>query len=122
MTEHAFDVDRWESLCDACAVRCAQRCMTPIHFVLILGQEIDDLLDQLAGSHVAQATAVARKFGYETVDERRALRSWLHQGRLGADTRLAPVPPMPTTSTAHAIAMTRAGRVGSYVRSFASTL
>ena len=110
MTEQPFDAQSWERLCDASAVRCAQRCLTPIHFVLILGQELDDQMRQVGNRHLAQATAIARKFGYETRDERRALKSWLHQERLSVDAQF----PSPITN------ITTTARVGARARSFAS--
>jgi len=48
-----------------------------MHFVMILGQEIDALLSNLDPAQQAQAIEIAREVGYETPQERTALEDWL---------------------------------------------
>ena len=79
MAEPYMGRGEWEKACQASVRRCVRRCLTPIHYIMILGQEIDELLPRIAPQHQESAIALARQFGYETAEERRALQSWVHQ-------------------------------------------
>jgi len=67
----------WERACKAIVNRCVRRCLTPIHYIMILGQEIDALLQRVPPQYQASAIEMARQFGYETAEERRALQDWV---------------------------------------------
>ena len=86
MAEQVFDRGQWEALCEEHAGRCAQRCMTPLHFTMIVGQEIDTLLLQVDPEHQDEAIHIARVFGYESLEERRSLLVWVHEDSLQART------------------------------------
>ena len=79
MTEQYMDRVAWEKAVQASVRRCVRQCLTPIHYIMILGQEVDELLAHVAAQHQHQAIAMAREFGYETAEERRALQTWVQQ-------------------------------------------
>ena len=79
MTEQYMDRLQWERAFQACVRRCVRQCLTPIHYIMILGQEIDELLLQVSPHHHENAISMAREFGYETLEERRALQMWVQQ-------------------------------------------
>ena len=79
MHTHAFDMVRWRQWCSACAARCAERAMTPMHGLLILGQAIDDGLRRIPAAQHALAVGIAREFGYETPEDRNSMTEWLRQ-------------------------------------------
>ena len=74
-----FNQKHWERLCSERVQYCERRCLTSMHFVMILGQEIDELLGVMATEQHARAVQIARGFGYESPQERQALCAWLQQ-------------------------------------------
>ena len=79
MTEQYMDRVTWERAVQTSVRRCVRQCLTPIHYIMILGQEVDELLQQVAPQYQHQAIELAREFGYETAEERRALQTWVQQ-------------------------------------------
>jgi len=93
MPQEYLGRSEWEKECKASVNRCVRRCLTPIHYIMILGQEIDALLPRVPPQYQASAVEMARQYGYETIEERRALQNWVQH----PDT-----PPAPIAATAMA--------------------
>lgn len=74
-----FDLRAWTRDCEHMACDCRQRAMTPMHFTYILGQSIEDALDQVPQDQRTAAVTAARGYGYETPDERMEMQVWLLQ-------------------------------------------